>query len=183
MSGNVKTNYILSSIDTPRVGRRKARRAVKTVREATRASRIPSPSVNIGISMPSEAEVAQAVTDYFSEPKFGEFHVRQEYEIPIGDTRYRADIVLCDKNKKDAYAVIAECKLQGVSNYGSEPLKSFLCATDTPFGVLASGIDINSWYFYENLHHNRFRLIERSDFETGLLEGLSMPTTDDFELM
>ena len=63
------------------------------------------------------------------------------------------------------FIAIAACKSSILSHYGSEPLKSFLCATDTPFGIFASTTNRDSWIFYENLRHNRFRQIEQSDFE------------------
>ena len=65
-------------------------------------------------------------------------------------------------------AISAECKYITSSDndaYIHEPLKSFLCATDTLFGIFAPSINPDSWIFYENLRHNRFRLIKRSDFE------------------
>ena len=176
MIGNVKTDYIFSSTDTSNTDSERARKAIEAVREAVRASKVPDPSnidsildvetsmPNIGISMPSDIDVVHAVTDYFSQ--FDGFFIAPEYEIQIGDAKCRADIVLRDEDGN--CAAIAECKLLENSNYSHNPLKIFLYATDAPFGILASGIDSNSWHFYENLHHNQFRLIEQSDFETRL---------------
>ena len=127
--------------------------------------------------MPSEATVLQAVTTYFSEPQFAAFSIHPEYEIQIGAARYRADIVLRDADGN--FTAIAECKLVNDSNHGLEQLKGFLCATDAPFGILASGINRKSWHFYENLRHNRFKPIKQSDFETRVLEGLKKPTVGE----
>lgn len=166
MFAHVKTDYIFSSTDPSGADSEKASRAIEAVREVVRASKmLDTPNVEIVIT--PETEVAQAVTTYFSEPQFAEFTVHPEYEIQIGGARYRADLVLC--NEDGEFAAIAECKSGKNSNYGHEPLKSFLCATNAPFGIFASGVGRNLWHFYENLHHNRFRPIEKSDFEKGIL--------------
>ena len=112
-----------------------------------------------------ELGVVEAVVAYFSEPRFAKFSILREYRIQMGPVNSRVDIVLRDTEGN--FVAIAECKLPVETNYDSEPLKSFLCATDTPFGVLASGTNRDSWVFYENLRHNRFQQIERSDFEKG----------------
>ena len=80
----------------------------------------------------------------------------------MGAIYSRADIALRDANEN--FVAIAECKLASETSY-TEPLKSYLCATDAPFGIFASSTDRDSWIFYENLRHNRFRQIEQSDFE------------------
>ena len=115
-----------------------------------------------------ELDVVEAVVAYFSEPKFTKFSMLREYSIQMGKIHSRADIVLRDAEGN--FVAIAECKLSVEANYGPEPLKSFLCATDTPFGIFASGTNRDLWIFYENLRHNRFRRIERSDFEQMVLE-------------
>ena len=110
-----------------------------------------------------ELDVVEAVVAYFSEPRFAKFSMLRECRIQMGKIHSRADIVLRDANR--SFIAIAECKLPVETNYDPEPLKSFLCATDTPFGIFASGTSRDSWVFYENLRHNRFRQIEQSDFE------------------
>ena len=45
-------------------------------------------------------------------------------------------------------------------------LKSILSATDTQFGVLATGTDPDSWFFSENCRNNWFIEISRSVFES-----------------
>ena len=114
-----------------------------------------------------ELDVVEAVVAYFSEPRFAKFSTLRECRIQIGAIHSRADIVLRDGQEN--FIAIAECKLSGGTSY-TEPLKSYLCATDAPFGIFASTINRDSWIFYENLRHNRFQRIERSDFEERLLE-------------
>ena len=113
-----------------------------------------------------ELDVVEAVVKYLSEPKFAKFSMLREYRIQMGSIHSRADIVLRDAQEN--FIAIAECKLSGGTRY-TEPLKSSLCATDTPFGIFASNTNRDSWIFYENLRHNRFRRIERSDFEKRVL--------------
>ena len=115
-----------------------------------------------------ELDVVEAVVGYFSEPMFVKFSILRECRIQIGAINSRTDIVLHDNEGN--FIAIAECKLSTSLNYGHEPLQSYLCATDTPFGIFASGTNRNSWIFYENLRHNRFRQIERTDFEKRVLE-------------
>ena len=113
-----------------------------------------------------ELDIVEAIIAYFSEPKFANFSMLTECNIQIGKIHSRADIVLCDAEGN--FIAIAECKSQSGSNCGHEPLKSYLCATDTPFGIFASGTNRDSWIFYENLRHNRFRQIQQIDFEQDI---------------
>ena len=114
-----------------------------------------------------EFDVVEAVVRYFSEPRFAQFSMLRECRIQMGAIHSRADLVLCDANEN--FVAIAECKLTSGISY-TEPLKSFLCATDTPFGIFASSTSRDLWIFYENLRHNRFQRIERSDFEQKVIE-------------
>lgn len=116
-----------------------------------------------------ELDVVEAVVQYFSEPRFAKFSILRECRIQIGAIHSRADIVLRDANEN--FLAIAECKLSDGTSY-TEPLKSYLCATDAPFGIFASNTDRDSWIFYENLRHNRFQRIERSDFERRVLSSV-----------
>ena len=113
-----------------------------------------------------ELDAVESVIEYFSEPKFAKFSTLRECKIQIGAIHSRADIVFRDGQEN--FIAIAECKSPSETSY-SEPLKSYLCATDTPFGIFASSTNRDSWIFYENLRHNRFRQIERSDFERRVL--------------
>ena len=114
-----------------------------------------------------ELDVVEAVVAYFSEPMFTKFSILSECRIQIGAIHSRADIVLRDAQEN--FIAIAECKLSGRTSY-TESLKSYLCETGAPFGIFASGTSRDSWIFYENLRHNRFRQIEQSDFEKRVFE-------------
>ena len=118
--------------------------------------------------MKPEDKVVEEVVAYFSEPKFSQFSIIKECEIQMGTDNRAADIVLRDADGK--FVAIAECKSPGGANYGIPQLKSYLSATDTPFGVFAPRIERDSWVFYENLRHNRFQQIDLSDFEKGVLK-------------
>ena len=115
-----------------------------------------------------ELDVVESVVAYFSEPRFAKFSMLRECSIQIGRIHSRADIVLCDAEGN--FIAIAECKLPTSLNYGTDQLQSYLCATDTSFGILASGTNRDLWVFYENLRHNRFRQIKQSDFEKRVLK-------------
>ena len=145
----------------------KARKDAAAIQKVVRNARSSVPS-SVENLMLSEVKVENAVTTYFSEPKFAKFSVVRECEIQIGPSSYKADIVLRDEEGN--FITIAECKSQRGPNHRPEPLKSYLCATDTSYGIFAPSTNRDSWIFYENLRHNRFRQIERSDFEKGILE-------------
>ena len=114
-----------------------------------------------------ELDVVESVVAYFSESKFAKFSILRECKIQMGKIYSRADLVLQDTEGN--FIAIAECKAPGGANYGIPQLQSFLCATDTPFGIFASSTNRDSWIFYENLRHNQFRRIEQIDFEKGIL--------------
>lgn len=162
----MKTNHIPF---TPRwsVGNsEKARGDAAAIQKVVRNGRSSVPS-SVENSAISEVKVENAVARYFSEPKFAKFFVVRECEIQIGPASYRADIVLCDTERN--FIAIAECRSPKGSNSGQKLLKSYLCATDTPYGLFASSTNRDSWIFYENLRHNRFRQIKYSDFEKKIL--------------
>ncbi len=117
-----------------------------------------------------ELDIVEATFAYLSDSKFSEFSIIRECGIQIGTIHSSADFVLCDT--KGNYITIAECKYTTSFDndaYSHGPLKSYLCATDTLFGIFASSINPDSWIFYENLRHNRFQQIKRSDFEKQVL--------------
>ena len=118
--------------------------------------------------MKPEDKVVEEVIAYFSEPKFSEFSIITECEIQMGTDNRAADIVLRDANGN--FVAIAECKSPGGANYGIPQLKSYISATDTPYGIFAPRIERDSWVFYENLRHNRFQQIVLADFEKGVLK-------------
>ena len=115
---------------------------------------------------PREAIIVEAVVNYFSTPEFSTFFIDTEHKIQMGADSRRADIMLLDGAEN--FVAIAECKQTGVVTYGLEQLKSYLCATDTQFGVFANSTEPSDWKFYENLRQNRFREITCDQFETGL---------------
>ena len=103
---------------------------------------------------PHEAIVVEKVVNYFSQPEFRELFIETEREIQMGSDTRRTDIVLLDK--EGYFIAIAECKKINDVTYGREQLKSYLCATDTQFGVFANSTNPDEWEFYENLRRNRF---------------------------
>ena len=163
----VKTNQIPFTPKWSVGNSEKARKDAEAIQKVVRNARSSVPS-SVENSAISEVKVANAVATYFSEPKFSMFSAIRECEIQIGQVSYRADIVLRDE--KGNFIAIAECKSRRGPNYGTEPLKSYLCATDTLFGIFASGTSRDSWIFYENLRHNRFQRIEQTDFERRVFE-------------
>ena len=86
--------------------------------------------------MYKEPDVVKAVVAYFNEPKFAEFFVELEVPIQMGTLNRRADIVLRDG--KGNFIAIAECKSSYGAAYGRDQLKSYLSASDTRFGLLAT---------------------------------------------
>ena len=163
---HVKTNQIPF---TPRwsVGNsEKARKDAEAIQKVVRNARSFVPS-NVENATISEVKVENAVATYLSEPKFAKFSVVRECEIQIGPVSYKADIVLRDEEGN--FIAMAECKLLRGPIYGTEPLKSYLCATDTQFGIFAPSTNRDLWIFYENLRHNRFQRIEQTDFERRVL--------------
>ena len=120
---------------------------------------------------PHEAIVVEAVVNYFSGTKFQEFIIETENSIQMGTALRRADIVLLDD--EGHFIAIAECKQTGVVNYGHKQLQSYLCATDTPFGIFANSTDPDAWEFYENLGRNQFKEITLGQFNVGI--GVARP--------
>ena len=115
----------------------------------------------------SHSDVVQSVVSYFSESKFADFFVDVEREIQMGSTVRRADIVLRDARGR--FMAIAECKRPSEDVSGRLQLKSYLNATSTRFGLLATSTDGNQWAFCENKGGNQFRQISRTAFESGVL--------------
>ncbi len=115
----------------------------------------------------SHSDVVKAVVAYFSESKFADFFVDVEREIQMGSTARRADIVLRDARGR--FMAIAECKRPNGDVSGRLQLKSYLNATGTRFGLLATSMDSNQWTFCENKGGNQFRQISRTAFEAGVL--------------
>ena len=119
----------------------------------------------------SHSDVVQAVVAYFDESKFAKFFVDVEREIQMGSTVRRADIVLRDA--RGSFIAVAECKRPNGDVSGRLQLKSYLNATGTRFGLLATSTDRDQWAFCENKGGNQFRQISKSVFEAGVLGGAS----------
>ena len=115
----------------------------------------------------SHSDVVKAVVAYFDESKFADFFVDVEREIQMGSTVRRADIVLRDA--RGGFIAVAECKRPNEDVSGRLQLKSYLNATGTRFGLLATSTDRDQWAFCENKGGNQFRQISQSAFEAGVL--------------
>ena len=118
---------------------------------------------------PHEAIVVEAAVNYFSKPEFRELFIEAEYAIQMGSDNRRPDIVLIDGAGN--FVAITECKRVGYVNNGIAQLKSYLCATDTPFGIFANSTDPDDWEFYENLRRNRFKEITHNQFKAKVGVG------------
>ena len=144
----------------------KARKDAEAIQKIVGGARLPVKN-NIKRSYIVEASINDAVVKYFSDPKFTNFSIDRLCPIQIGPNSYFTDIVLRDA--EGSFLTIVECKVLKKADLGTQQLKSFLCATDTPYGIFASSIKSDSWVFYENLRQNRFQQIKRAEFEEQLL--------------
>ena len=97
------------------------------------------------------------------------YSIKTEHKIQIGSFNCRADVVLLKlpffETQPNRLVVIVECKSEGKIGNGIEQLQSYLCATDTRFGIFAASLSRDEWKYYENHRHNNFRLISREQFE------------------
>ena len=161
-----RINYI-DSISGWSVGNsERARKDAEAIQKIVGGARLPVKN-NIERSYIPEARINEAVVKYFSYPKFTNLSIDRHCPIQIGTNSYFTDIVLRDA--EGSFLTIVECKVLRNAALGTQQLKSFLCATDTPCGILASSINPDSWVFYENLRQNRFQEITRADFEEQIL--------------
>ena len=110
----------------------------------------------------SHSDVVKSVVAYFAESQFADFFVDVEREIQMGASVRRADIVLRDARGR--FIAVAECKRPSEDVSGRLQLKSYLNATGTQFGLLATSTDSNQWAFCENKGGNQFRQISRGCF-------------------
>ena len=115
----------------------------------------------------SHSDVVKSVVAYFAESQFADFFVDVEREIQMGSSVRRADIVLRDARGR--FIAVAECKRPNEDVSGRLQLKSYLNATGTQFGLLATSTDSNQWAFCENKGGNQFRQISRAAFEARVL--------------
>ena len=117
----------------------------------------------------TEAIVEQEVRRYFTD-RFPQFSVSQQCEVQFGTRRGIADVVLHQPigDEKGRFIAIAECKrlpLPMLRHYARAQLKSYMSATNTPYGVLAVGTDPRNWEFCENKFNNWFTSIDMEAFE------------------
>ena len=116
--------------------------------------------------------IVDAVRAYLDSLKTDEFSVKIEHKIQFGSRNGFVDVVLVDSN--GSFAAIAECKWTNFVGEGIEQLKSYLCATDTRFGIFANRTDPEHWKFYENRQRNQIVKIERTEFAKGVVEGIAI---------
>lgn len=111
--------------------------------------------------------VHKVLETYFATVPFKGKDLRIEQLIQFGALQGVADIVLQDSDNN--YIAIVLCKQ---SWERQEPtileLKSYLSATDTQFGILATGNDPELWVFCENQRNNYFIEIPRDVFESRI---------------
>ena len=124
--------------------------------------------------------VVHEVVRYFATPRFERFFIEEEYPIQIGSYKGRADVVLINKDR--TLAAIIECKRGGYEGNGTDQLKSYLSATNTPLGIFANETDPAAWKFYQKRGQNQFNQIDRSRFEKRLLKSGLVKKLDYFVL-
>ena len=113
----------------------------------------------------SEKEVVKAVKTYFNQDNFNNFTINTECGIQFGASKCRkhgiADVVL--KDVAGHWLAIVECKSEktGYTEQGRGQLRSYLSATDTRFGILASNGNPDNWVYCENFRSNVF--MEKKD--------------------
>ena len=73
------------------------------------------------------------------------------------------------RDARGRFIAVAECKRPNEDVSGRLQLKSYLNATGTQFGLLATSTDSNQWAFCENKGGNQFRQISRAAFEARVL--------------
>ena len=113
----------------------------------------------------SEKKVVKAVKTYFNQDNFNNFTINTECGIQFGASKCRkhgiADVVL--KDVAGHWLAIVECKSEktGYTEQGRGQLRSYLSATDTRFGILASNGNPDNWVYCENFRSNVF--MEKKD--------------------
>lgn len=116
--------------------------------------------------------IVDSVQAYLEALKTDEFSVEREHKIQFGSRNGFADVALVDG--KGSFAAIAECKGTNFVGHGIEQLKSYLCATDTRFGIFANRTDPEQWEFYENRRRNQFECITSDQFKDGVVKGVTL---------
>ena len=114
--------------------------------------------------------IRQAITTYLGTPPFRDKEILTDLPIRFGvpGVGSVADYLVRDA---DHFVVIILCEVPTTKQAVLEThdhLKCLLSATDTQFGVLATGTDPDSWFFAENCRNNWFTEISRSVFESRM---------------
>lgn len=74
--------------------------------------------------------------------------------------------------------IIVECKALGNKGDGIEQLKGYLCARDTPFGILAVGPKQGNWKYHKNHGGYKFETLSpRKTFETHVTDRVNSEAT------
>ncbi len=112
--------------------------------------------------------IRQAVTTYLGTLPFSDKEILTNLPIRFGvpGVGSVADYVVRDA---DHFVVVIICEVPNTRSVvleAHEYLKGLLSATDTQFGVLATGTDPDNWFFSENCRNNWFIEIPRSVFES-----------------
>ena len=112
--------------------------------------------------------IRQAVTTYLETLPLSDKDIVRDLLLRFGVPGVDgvADYVVCDAKH---FIVIVICEMPSTRRAASEAcehLKGLLSATDTQFGVLATGTDPDRWLFAENCRNNWFIEIPRATFES-----------------
>ena len=110
-------------------------------------------------------DVEEAVRTYLS-TQFSDYDVQKEW-YPQNSHFKDKECDIAVLNPKEEPVVIAEFKGKDGDKHGPEQLGSYLSATRTRFGIFANSSDESKWVFYENLRGNKFKIIERDEFENA----------------
>ena len=112
--------------------------------------------------------IRQAVTTYLGTLPFSDKEILTDFPIRFGVPGVGgvADHVIRDDNHFIVIVICEGSDLMGTVLEAHEHLKGLLSATDTQFGVLATGTDPDNWFFSENCRNNWFIEIPRSVFES-----------------
>ena len=113
------------------------------------------------------------------------YSIESEYEIQMGSSKKKADVVLLKRNFnriEDTIVknplIIVECKALGNKGDGIEQLKGYLCARDTPFGILAVGPKQGNWKYHKNHGGYKFETLSpRKTFETHVTDRVNSEAT------
>lgn len=120
---------------------------------------------------PSEEKVKSEVIRYFRN-NFPGHSIKLEHQIRT-DVKERADVALI--NSKQKVSALVECKRSEHIGSGLKQLDSYLSASeDTRFGFFANSPESKSWVFYTKADDNKLKEINRSEFEKGILDDISI---------